>query len=188
MHNSVKHLLLYLIIGGGFVATVTLVQAILFATVGLSLASSIRDLTSGVVSIFSTPMIFVTAFVDLAILGGLVYVWARLHRPIAMKLGISVAPAQKLMTKAKIALVLTFVAVGIVTYVTFLGFNEAIAGIGSDVQFDDVTSLYTTLLAGDLLGFGVAVIGYIILGIIVVFLGRLFTSAGHVAEKLTKDH
>lgn len=182
--NLARRVGLNFLTGAGFWVSVLVFNLILTATIGIQINDQVRELGQGFSAVLAEPFILVGALISLAVSGALVYFWVFARRWIAKPLKITLKPAQKVQTKHKIGLFLTFVMVGSLTWITFYGLNEFLGGLSPNADLANPE----TLLTGDPVLIVGTVIGVTILGIVVSILGRAFVPTQKFADTLTRDH
>lgn len=175
-----KRIALNFIVGAGFIASILVVNVVLVAITLAPLTNAISDL-GGIAQ--GNIMLTVVALISLGITGVLIYVWVMARRTIAHYLGVTVTTMAKMSHQHKIAYVLTFVGVGALWWIALFGFTEFVSGV-TDVNVLDLS----TLISGDPVSTGVAIIGLVFLGLIVTLLGRAFSPTMKVMDTVTRNH
>ena len=185
MHKITGTIGLNFFTGTGFIVSVIVAQAVLSAVAGVELSNSIRDLTA---IARGEVMLFTLAFVSFAITGFLVWAWVRIRKAVAPKFGFHVEQPQSVPTNHKLAWILTYVGVGIATFVFFYGFEEAVKGIDPTAQINGVGQLFDAISTQNPIVIAGYVGMFIVLGFVVSGLGQLFHPIHRIADAITKGN
>lgn len=186
MTDTKKHILLYFMVGAGFGITAFIANAVLFVTLGVQLTNSTKNLFEGAFS--ANPLLFITAFISLAVTGLLLVLWASLAPVIGKPLGVHVTPPQKIKTEHKIGMVLTLVGLGIVTWTIIYGFNQAILGYDDSVNINDPFVLWNAITSQNLVLVIASFLAIMFFGAVLAVLTKAIHGTQVIADKLAMNH
>ena len=186
MNDLKRKILLYFIIGAGFSITVFIANAILFATLGVQLTNSTKNLFEGVFT--ANPLLFFTAFISLAVTGILLVIWAYLAPNVGKIIGVHVNQSQKLETKHKLGMVLTLIGIGIVTWTIIYGFNQAILGFDDTVNINDPMVLWSAIVSQNIVLVIASFLAIMFFGAVLALLTKAIHPTQAIADKLTMNH
>ncbi len=161
-HEMLRKLGLNFVVGFGFILSTILLTAVLGATLGVSIAGDIRDIGAGLAGM--DAMVIGVSALGFILTGGLVYLWARLRRPIAKYMGYQVSEAPSLNGKGKITpIIATLFAVGIIASVIIFAFTQVLSGISPDVELNSISTLLDAVMSMNpwlLLGSFLAIVAF----------------------------
>lgn len=169
-HELLRKLGLNFVVGFGFILSTILLTAILGSTLGVSIAGDIRDIGAGVAEM-NGAVIAVSAL-GFILTGVLVYVWAKLRRPIGHYMGYESEQSPNLSSKKITPLIATLFAVGIIASVVIYGFTQVLSGVSPDVELNSIGTLLDAIMTMNpalLLGSFVAIVAF---GYVVNWLGQ----------------
>ncbi len=181
-HEMLRKLGLNFVVGFGFILSTILLTAVLGATLGVSIAGDIRDIGAGLAGM--DAMVIGVSALGFILTGGLVYLWARLRRPIAKYMGYQVSESPKLQSGKITPLIATLFAVGIIASIVIYGFTTALSGISPDVELNSIGTLLDAIMTMNpwlLLGSFVAIVAF---GYVVNWLGQAISPV----SKRVSDH